>query len=490
MAEESQEEQQLTPEELAKQKKAGRWAAFWWTFSFIVHVSAVAALIYFSPLRKWFFQRRDPKETLDVSGHKVSKMVATMLEVQTKRIMEKVQLLQESLGEMTAMRENRYQSYLREFAYLKQSRQEVPEVEKLPISDPAEKDASLKGRDIPALYDLAIILDAGTYEAYRQMRAVELAKLQRLPLKQALDATRVAVPKHPEIDEAKLNLIIYSATDGKLDQLKDELGRINAEVNSMLAAAKRMLDLGHELIGDDVGSTVGYDTGGGGVTAGGGDDAERRRNRKAAFTGYSPPDPDAFTHKWGAAAGPIVHKNEILPHKAGADLGKDPPTPGRKLMKHGAKANWMYIDTWYIIGPFPNPGRQNLDKKFPPEAAIDLDATYVGKGGKRLKWEFRQFWQPCIAPHRPDNESIYYAYTQIYSDKEQERWCIFGSDDYGKAWMDDELIFASGKTPHPWIPDRAYKKVKFRKGYNAILFKLENAWGATGFSMCIYLGEM
>jgi hypothetical protein len=102
----------------------------------------------------------------------------------------------------------------------------------------------------------------------------------------------------------------------------------------------------------------------------------------------------------------------------------------------------------------------------------------------------------CVVPHVPDNYMIYYGYTEIYSDHEQDRWCIFGSDDYGKAWLmganrdEDELIYASGKTPHPWIPDRAYKKVRFRKGYNPILFKLENAWGRTGYSMCVYMGEM
>ncbi|MFC1462084.1 sulfatase [Verrucomicrobiota bacterium] len=37
---------------------------------------------------------------------------------------------------------------------------------------------------------------------------------------------------------------------------------------------------------------------------------------------------------------------------------------------------------------------------------------------------------------------------------------------------------------------RAYKKVKFKKGYNPVLFKLENAWGRTGFSMCVFLGGL
>jgi hypothetical protein len=106
-----------------------------------------------------------------------------------------------------------------------------------------------------------------------------------------------------------------------------------------------------------------------------------------------------------------------------------------------------------------------------------------------MRWQFRQSATVCIFPHQPMDDAIWYAYTQVYADKDQDRWCIFGSDDYGKVWMDDELIFASGKTPHPWIPDRGVKKVHFKKGFNSILFKLENAWGNTGYSMCIYMGE-
>ena len=169
--------------------------------------------------------------------------------------------------------------------------------------------------------------------------------------------------------------------------------------------------------------------------------------------------------------------------------------PGRKLME-GAReqSEWMFIDTWYIMGPFPNPDRENLDRKFPPEsgieAGVDLDASYIGADGRTVKWQFRKSLDIPVVPHAPQDFAIWYGYTEIYSDRDQERWCIFGSDDYGKAWMNGELIYASGKTPHPWIPDRAYRKIQFKKGYNPVLFKLENAWGRTGFSICIFLGGL
>jgi hypothetical protein len=41
-----------------------------------------------------------------------------------------------------------------------------------------------------------------------------------------------------------------------------------------------------------------------------------------------------------------------------------------------------------------------------------------------------------------------------------------------------------------WIPDRGWRKVKFRKGFNRMLLKIENAGGTMGFSVAIFLGEV
>ena len=48
-----------------------------------------------------------------------------------------------------------------------------------------------------------------------------------------------------------------------------------------------------------------------------------------------------------------------------------------------------------------------------------------------------------------------------------------------------KLIWASGKTPHHWIPDRGFRKVRLRKGPNRLLFKIENAGGTMGFSIVL-----
>ena len=39
-----------------------KWGLFWWTLATAVHVGAVAALVYFTPLRQWFFGQTDPDQ--------------------------------------------------------------------------------------------------------------------------------------------------------------------------------------------------------------------------------------------------------------------------------------------------------------------------------------------------------------------------------------------------------------------------------------------
>ena len=481
------------------EKAKARWGTFWWIFSAVVHISAVAALIYFSPLREWFFRTEDIASAFDdLKGSRVQKIVDQMLAVNIKRLKEDIEQQREIADELDAILKRAYKRYAEEIEYLTANKRQVPPAEPLSKLGPPGPSITgpLKGKAVPELYGVAQDIETTSFGLYRQMRAVELSRIQRIPLLESLGVTQVAVPRHPKLDESKLARDIANLTDGRMQALKEELNRVRAEVAGMVQSGRRMLDMARGLIGDDAGATFGLPGDmAGGVTAGGDDGLEKRLDDP--FMGYSPPDPDAFDHDWGIGVGPIVHMNELFPQKTGADLGRKKPAPGTKLMAAidaSMQAEWMYVDAWYIIGPFPNPDRKNIDKKFPPESGmesgIDLDATYIGQKGSPVTWEYRKSIAPCVIPHKPRDWAIWYAYTEVYSHKDQEKWCIFGSDDYGKCWINGDPIYGSGKTPHPWIPDRAYKKVKFKKGFNAVLFKVENAWGRTGFSMCIYMGDM
>lgn len=162
----------------------------------------------------------------------------------------------------------------------------------------------------------------------------------------------------------------------------------------------------------------------------------------------------------------------------------------------GIPGSWMYVNSWYLIGPFPNPGRVNLRRKFPPESVIDLDATYVGKDGKTVRWEFRQGVSSVrrmearseIVPAW-DEYTIWYAYAEVFLDVECDRWIAIGSDDRSDVWINNLPVWGSSNVLKQWSIDEGFRKVHFRKGRNTILLRLENGHGPMGWSVCISTGD-
>jgi hypothetical protein len=178
----------------------------------------------------------------------------------------------------------------------------------------------------------------------------------------------------------------------------------------------------------------------------------------------------------------------------------------RKVSHTGTPASWLFVDSWYLLGPFDNKGRANIDTKFPPETLVDRDATYVGKDNLPIRWEFFQSGEPRITPVFPnfhperrrsdvgkDMEArgleyiIYYAYTELAFEREQDLWIAVGSDDFSKVWINDQLVWASGKVQKSWRVDEGFRKVHFKAGVNRILYRVENGWHGTDFSLAISL---
>ncbi len=163
----------------------------------------------------------------------------------------------------------------------------------------------------------------------------------------------------------------------------------------------------------------------------------------------------------------------------------------------GIPGSWMFVNSWYVIGPFPNPGRINLRRKFPPESVIDLDATYPGKDGKTLRWEYRQSRSSLshkgsraeVLPSYSQEYAIWYAYTEVFVDRDCDLWVAIGSDDRSDVWLNDLPIWGSGNNLKEWKIDEGFRRVHFRKGRNTMLMRLENGHGPTGFSICICVNE-
>ena len=167
----------------------------------------------------------------------------------------------------------------------------------------------------------------------------------------------------------------------------------------------------------------------------------------------------------------------------------------------GTPVKWMYVQDWYTIGPFPNPDRVNIRRKFPPESVVDLDATYVGKDGKTVKWEFMQTLNaPPKDPYSPNGPAtaippnaepygIWYAYAEVFSDVACDRWIAVGSDDRSDIWVNDMPVWGSSNKLKSWRIDEGYRRIRLEKGRNRILARIENGWYGMSWSLCISLAD-
>ena len=167
----------------------------------------------------------------------------------------------------------------------------------------------------------------------------------------------------------------------------------------------------------------------------------------------------------------------------------------------GTPSKWMYVQDWYTIGPFPNPDRVNIRRKFPPESVVDLDATYVGKDGRTIQWEFmqtrnaapRQSWEgdtrAAAIPPNAEEYGIWYAYAEVFCDVACERWIAIGSDDRSDVWINDVPVWGSSNKLKSWRIDEGYRRIRLEKGRNRILARVENGWMNLCWSLCISLQD-
>lgn len=164
-------------------------------------------------------------------------------------------------------------------------------------------------------------------------------------------------------------------------------------------------------------------------------------------------------------------------------------TLGRMVTSTGEPTEWLFVDTWYTIGPFPNPSRVNLNRKFPPESVVDLDAVYTGKNGRPIHWEFKQSRDLRVVPVDAEPYGIWYAYTELYFDKDMDLWIAIGSDDKANIWVNGLPVWISGDELKVWRSNEGYRKVAFKAGRNQILYRVENGWHSIMFSMAVHTAK-
>lgn len=200
----------------------------------------------------------------------------------------------------------------------------------------------------------------------------------------------------------------------------------------------------------------------------------------------------------GDAAENVHIKNNFvdlwLDHIPSVNRQNPKKVAGRTLKKGGQYADRVFVNSWYIIGPFA------LSGKHPPEYAVDLEAIYYGKDNITVGWQYVSNSQYPLIPPQIDKAGVFYGYTEIMLDREQDLWVWIGADDFASLELNDKLIWNSDvfnkkfnslvyakNNPERdnWNLTEFKRLVHFNAGRNTFKFKLTNSDAATFFSLVL-----
>ena len=378
---------------------------------------------------------------------------------------------------------------------------------------------------ISEAYEMARTLEEAVTETYREVAAASAALEQRLPLKEAEQLTDVAKPVREDIDADLLDGRARTAEE--LAAQKEARYDAVREAENMVDASVAMLDEALRIAG--AGGTDRLREAGArghglrwlrrGDLAG--RDRKARSERFIALSGLAgqleraaaengaarAKDMTALTRGARGRAEPVPSDGRNTPAERGAGepaaradgagTGED-LLPGNVLSfdeaSGGRPGAWMYLNSWWIIGPFPNPERVNLVRKFPPESVVDLDAAYQGADGP-VRWQFVQARSGTgrdelarraeVSPPGSPEYTIWYGWTRLLVDRACDVWLAAGSDDRSDVWVNGMKVWASGNELKQWRIGEGFRKIHLEEGANEILVRVENGHWNCGFSLCV-----
>jgi hypothetical protein len=176
---------------------------------------------------------------------------------------------------------------------------------------------------------------------------------------------------------------------------------------------------------------------------------------------------------------------------------------GRIIGPGGTYANRVWVNRWYVIGPFDGRHGEGVfaNYRHPPEQGVVLDAAYRGKGGRLVKWDYVDMARYPLMPPMQAEDAVYYGYTELMIDAEQDLTMWVGADDDAQLWLNDRLVWAGGNVHKDWFFNEVYetrntfvrdynlsegrRTVHFRKGRNKLFFKLSNGPTRIFFSLVL-----
>jgi hypothetical protein len=361
-------------------------------------------------------------------------------------------------------------------------------------------------------------------QVQQKIRATEMARLLRIPEAEALKRVRVEEAAKPKPAPPKTTSL--EAQAAQVAQLAQQARAALAQRRAQLLAQQQGVAIKPDgekpqLAGAHVGSPqrgkAGQGPGGGKQTGQGGpgqgngqisgqggkggrpggsgsvqSSASRGSTVEALATGLALGPPGAIT---GSSID--MSSNAFSDTRSFGAYLEPPPVDaaamragrGRTIGAGGSYANRIFLDTWYVIGPFEGAGHDSQNAIYPPERGIDLDAVYYGKNHLPVRWTFQQDARyPSIPLPRAEN-AVYYAYTEVEVDRDMDLWVWIGGDDDTKMWFNDRLVWLSADgLDKPWYRQafntlyemntlnltEGQRRLHFNKGRNSILLKLYN----------------
>ncbi len=407
------------------------------------------------------------KPTQTVSPAELQEVLAGYRQSRREAMIKKVRSMREYIVKMRDIRADRRKQAEEKGADFGPNPQRV-----LTDKEKAYRDRAMQpldDMDFIEVYETARAVEQDAHTIYREfLAAKQMAQGRGLTYLEAYGQSEIPTSNRPKLDEEALYREIVSTAEG------EGLGAFRAQIHTSTVETDEMLDKVKKL----------YEF--------------TKRSNSVAGDGLSP-DMSSQDRAMVGYKGP-----ELLPDEMdftfSPDVGSFDALPGRRLVTGGRAETWLYVDTWYIIGPFPgDPRREKLDVKFGPEANVNLDDVLMGKGGQKVRWEYkkvgwnlpggskRAYWK--IEPRVVHDDAIYYAFTEIYSDAPRKIWIATATDDYGKLWINDKLVWTSPTTRKPYNALENIQQVQLKQGHNKILYRVENGGGTMGFSLMVRLSS-
>ena len=333
-------------------------------------------------------------------------------------------------------------------------------------------------------------------ELGRELKAEELARLTDKTEEEARAEVDAEAPSDPAPD------------GGESGDPAAELAGLESKARAVLAARAAQLARerdGVQVMGTGTGTGIG--------------------NGSASGQGHAldGPPPGAMTRTaeeiarfMREGAEPETEKTSQVYRNRGRDLfaggrgvvpGVDPAQMakgrGRTFGAGGQYANRIYLNSWYMIGPFQGNHGEGLfnNPRYPPEDAVLLDAVYYGKDKRPVKWEYVNAARYPLVPRVEEENAVYYGYTEVFMDRERDMLVWVGADDDASVKVNDRLIWKGGTAGKRWFYQSIYaskttyqrdynrtegqRLVRFKKGRNTVFFKLSNGPTRLFFSMVL-----